>query len=83
MTHASVPGFCLWKTDRQSADVGSLPGFLMDLPTLQNYLGEERRPLCIMDEGEGGGGERGGEGGPAFSCPTTKGRTDFQKRKEV
>lgn len=47
--------FCLWKTDRQSADVGSLPGFLMDLPTSQNYLGEEQRPLCIMDEGGGEG----------------------------
>lgn len=43
--------FCLWKTDRQSADVSSLRGFVMDLPTLQNYLREERRPLCIMDEG--------------------------------
>lgn len=66
--------FCLWKTDRQSADVG-LRGFVMDLPTLQNYVCEERRPVCIMDEG--------GARGPAFSCPTTKGRTGFQKRKEV
>lgn len=43
--------FCLCKADRQSADVGSLQGFVMDLPTLQNYLREERRPRCIMDEG--------------------------------
>lgn len=43
--------FCLWRTDRQSADVGSLRGFVMDLPTWQNYLREDRRLLCIKDEG--------------------------------
>lgn len=45
----------------------------MDLPTLQNYLREEQRPRCIMDEGGRG---------LAFSCPT-KVPTDFKTRKEV
>lgn len=40
--------------DRQSADVGTLKGFVMDLQTLQCYLSEEQRPLCIMDERDEG-----------------------------
>lgn len=62
-------------TDGQSTDVGSLRGFVMDLPTLQYYLHEEWRPVCIMDEG--------GRGDQTFQVQQQRDEVILKQEKEL